>query len=65
MMRRSGRNPLTTAGTTGFLAMLGLAAALVPLALHAATSNGAPASDWLYLAAAIIAGGVVGRALRR
>jgi predicted PurR-regulated permease PerM len=64
-MRTFGKTPLRGAGATGFLAMIGLAAALVPLAIHSLFTGQEPPGMLLYFAASMIAGGVVGRVLRR
>jgi hypothetical protein len=64
-MRTFGKTSMRGAGATVFLALLGLAAALVPLALYSVASGGEQPGMLFYFAASMIAGGVVGRALRR
>lgn len=65
MLRTYGRQSLRTAGATVFLALAGLTAGLIPLALFSVMHQERPPSDLLYLASAIIAGGVVGWLTRR
>jgi hypothetical protein len=65
MLRTYGRQSLRHAGVTGFLALAGLTAALIPIALFAVTSQHKPPSDLLYIAAAILGGMTVGWLTRR
>lgn len=64
-MRTYGKTSLRGAGATAFLALIGLTAALLPIAAHTLIAPGQPPGDLLYLAAAIVAGGAVGFVLRR
>lgn len=64
-MRTFGKTAIRSSGVTVFLVFLGLTAALIPIALFSVINNGEQPGDLVYLAAAVIAGGVVGRALRR
>jgi hypothetical protein len=65
MLRTYGRTSLRSLGATTFLAFAGLAAALIPLALHAVFVPDQPPGDLLYFSAAVIAGAVVGLLVRR
>jgi hypothetical protein len=64
-MRTYGKTSLRTAGATSVLAMIGLVAALIPLALHARLTDGADAHWSLYLLASVAAGGAIGWVLKR
>lgn len=64
-MRTYGNAPLKSLGVTSLLAMIGLVAAMLPLAVHATLSDGAPAHWSLYLAASLAAGAAVGWVLKR
>ncbi len=52
-------------GALGFLSMLGLVAAMIPIALFAIVSGKVPQNDLVYLIAAIFAGAIIGWVTKR
>ncbi len=52
-------------GALGFLSMLGLTAAMIPIALFAIVSGKVPQNDLVYLIAAIFAGAIIGWVTKR
>jgi hypothetical protein len=64
-VRTFGKRQLRTAGATVFLGLLGTSAALLPIAVFAALSQGESAHWTLYAGASIVGGAVIGWVLRR
>lgn len=52
-------------GALGFLSMLGLTIAMIPIALYAIVSGRVPQNDLVYLIAAIFAGAIIGWVTKR
>lgn len=52
-------------GALGFLSMLGLVAAMIPIALFAIVSGKVPQNDLVYFIAAIFAGAIIGWVTKR
>ncbi|MBN8647600.1 MAG: hypothetical protein J0L55_06560 [Caulobacterales bacterium] len=52
-------------GALGFLSMLGLTVAMIPIALYAIVSGRVPQNDLVYLIAAIFAGAIIGWVTKR
>ena len=52
-------------GAIGVLAFLGLAAALIPIALYSIVFGSSPTNPVLYIVAATIGGGVIGWVTKR
>jgi hypothetical protein len=65
LMRTYGHTTLRHAGATSVLALIGLVAGLIPLAVWSTLSHAEPAPDALWFAAAMAAGAAVGWVLKR
>ncbi len=58
-------NIVRHAGAVGLLSMIGLTAAMIPLALYSVFIERAPQDPLIYLAASVAAGAVVGWVLKK
>lgn len=62
---QQGQKIVRHAGAIGFLSMVGLTAAMIPLAIYSLFVEAAPQDPLIYLGASIAAGAVVGWVLRK
>jgi hypothetical protein len=52
-------------GAIGFLSMLGLSAAIMPITLYVLIMGNFPHESWVWILASLLGGGVVGWVMRR
>ncbi len=58
-------NIVRHAGAVGFLSMIGLTAAMIPLALYSLFADKTPTDPLIFIGASVIAGAVVGWVLKK